>query len=140
MGITRMSGPMFGASGVQFVVSLSTVATAQSAAEVYEITVPTTQDWIILNAEAYCTTAGSAAATFNVTDDGTDIFSAAGTLVAATPVRLTAPTTDGEDIGTRVAAGSALKVVMTTGNTSGPSNVQIQIIGSRRDLDPTFVA
>lgn len=139
MGISRVSGPLYGASGVLFTRSLASTTTAQSAAEIYEITVPTTQDWIVELAEAYCTTAGSDAATFNLTDDGTDVFTVAGTLVSATAVRLTAPVTSGQDVGTVVAAGSTLKIVLTTGDTSAPTNVDIQIIGTRRDLDPTAV-
>ena len=132
MGRTSFSGPVYGGVGLLHVVAKDSVATAQTDLEINEVRLPDDEDWFVTRVQAYCDDAGSAAAALDVEDDGDSILSGALTLTSDSSV-VSVPTTDpGEDAGKRVAAGSLLTVDITTGNTSGPADVQITIVGYRR--------
>ncbi len=134
MGTTRFSGPVYGAKAVLFAASVASLATAQSAVEMFEIDVPATEDWLFCEATLYCTAAGSAAAAVSIKDDGTTVGSAM-TAIVNDSVGQTFTPSSGEDEGLVVAASSNVTVVVATGTTTGPSNVMVAVYGYRRSLN-----
>ena len=132
---SAVSGPLYGASRILAQVSRSSVATSQTGLELYEVTVPATEDWQATRAEVYCTVAGSAAATVDIKDDGTSVLPSVITLTANAPAQKAVTADASEDIvdgGKNIAAGSAVTFLITTGATTGASEVTIALHGYAR--------
>lgn len=127
MGITRVSGPLYGAKSLLLMAAASSVATGGES-EIFEFDVPADEDWYITNVNAYCTACDSSAATCNIKDDGTAIMSAV-TFVADDNAAGTITATAGEDEGKAVAGGSALTFLVTAGNTTAVADVHISVHG-----------
>lgn len=132
MGLTSMSGPVYGAKQTLFSVYRHAVITAQSALEVFEIAVPTTEDWLVSRVAVYCVAAGSAAAGVDVQDDGASILTGVITATAGAPAYGVPTATGGEDEGKIVAAGSAVTVKVTTGTTTAAGELTVIVEGYRR--------
>lgn len=129
MGLTSFSGPAFGAKTLLFSVHKDTVATAQTDLEIFEIDVPTGEDWHLTNVAVYADVAGSAAATIDVEAATTSVLSAAITCVADDNAVATVATDAGEFAGKRVAAGTAITVDITTGTTTAPEDISVHVYG-----------
>ena len=128
MAQTSFSGPVYG--GQQLLVSLhkDTVATGQTDLEIFELDVPTDEDWYLTHVRTYCDVAGAVAATLDIEDDTVSVLSAAITLVADDSVS-TAIAADTGERGKRVAAGSNLTIDATTGATTAPDDITVHIYG-----------
>ena len=134
MGITRFSGPVYGALGILATAHTTSIATSASAAEFYEVTVPASEDWYVTSAQAYCTNQGNAA-TVDVQDDGASIFGAAMTLVTNGPSTGGTITNDQTEEGKKIAASSAVTFKGTNGITTAAANVTVVLYGWRRRVD-----
>lgn len=132
MGRTNFSGPVYGGKAVLASFSRSTVATDQTDLEIFEVNVPADEDWYITGVRAYCDGAGSAAATLDVEDDGASMLDAAITLVSDDEVVTDLDADSGEDAGHKVEASSVITVDATTGTTTAPTEITVQIEGFRR--------
>ena len=133
MARTNFSGPTYG--GEQILAQAQATSTSQaadaSAVEFYETTVPTTEDWYVTRAKAYCTLVGNGS-TMDVQDDGTTVLATAVTLVAAGPSTGGTVTADQGEVGKRVAAGSALTFKQTNGATTAATNGVLTVYGYKR--------
>lgn len=129
MSKSAVSGPLYGAQQLLFTVHKDTVATGQTDLEIFEIDVPTDEDWYVTHVRTYCDVAGTVAATIDIEDDTTSILSAAITLVADDSVSTAVTADAGEYSGKRIAAGSNVTVDATTGATTAPDDITIHVYG-----------
>lgn len=127
------TGPFYGAKSSLFGCSLVTMLTAQSAQIVHLLTIPTGEDWYLTTVMARAGTAGSAAGTVDVLDDGVSALPAVLTLSTAGTSKNTT-TTSGEDEGIRMATGSVITVVITSSATTAPGNINITAFGYIRNV------
>lgn len=134
MARTEYKGPVYGAITVLSSVSKDTVAISQTDLEVFQMDVPADEDWFVTRVSAYCDDAGTVAATVDVEDDGVSILSSVITLVSDDAVERAITADPGEDEGKKVAAGSVLTVDVTSGATTGPSDITVTIEGYRRKI------
>lgn len=124
MGLSGTSGPSRG-SYAFLTCYVDTVVSGQTASEIYEWVVPTGMDIMVTNVQYYVITAGAAAATVDVKDDGTTILTGRITGVAAAGTAGTLTTTNP---GVLVAGGSLLTADVTTGSTTAPSDITVTIM------------
>lgn len=136
MGSTYFSGPVYGAYGLLAVAqTVDGGGLSQTDLEFAQFDVPADEDWVVMRAAAYSDVAGTAAATIDIEDDTVSILSSAITLVADDSVDAVIVKT-GNEKGALVAAGSVLTVDATTGATTAPDMVVVNIWGFARKLNP----
>ena len=145
MGITRMSGPVYGAKSLLWSVHRDNQlpgATDTTTVTFASVRVPSYEDWFVTEFKAYRGSSGSTAVTttYNLTDDSTVIASLATASSAAGIMLSTTPTADaGEYEGVRVVANSTLAITVGHGGSSAAvsSDVSMWVYGYQRYIDST---
>lgn len=157
MGLSRMSGPVYGAKGLLWVfgpVTGSTGATTSALAVNSIRVVPNYEDWFITEAHLICSTNSSVASAHAVylkTEGGVTLQNrpdGKGSTNAATILSMvmaagsttwstwaTATASAGEYEGTWCPAGSTIRIVSS--GASAPAGVQVQVMGYIRYCDST---
>lgn len=132
-GGDALGGPDYGAKALLAVVQAGTVATGATNAVVGKVVIPSTEDWVITDWQAYAANQGSNAGVLTLLAGAAAVqASKTITLVTGSPVAVSFTADAGEDEGTTVAGGSTLSVQAATGNTTAVSEVTVQITGYRR--------
>ena len=159
MGISRMSGPVYGAKAVLAHFSASAVtSTGASTALVAAWIVPQGEDWFISEAQGYCSTASSGGNTVTIKSEGGSTTAALrdwgggsnstkaqnvgtltwGTSTGGAVISVFTPTA-GEYEGVWVPAGSTVRAVLSS--VANPiANFNIQLNGFRRFVSSTRAA
>jgi hypothetical protein len=127
MGLTRHSGPLYGAKSLLWGYSRSsTVAPSTAIFTFAQVIVPTGQDWYVTDFHAFRESTHSTNFVLSLSDDSSratettrTVANLAITSSAAAQVASTAVAADaGEYEGKRVAAGSTLTLQLANGNSS----------------------
>lgn len=144
MGVTRFSGPIYGAKSQlwnPFVVAVSSGATTQTIARTI---VPVYEDWFITEAVYACSScstgaaAASSVASFVIKDDGSSMHVAAFVNDTNACKLVTITPDAGEYEGKRVAGGSTLAFVVAGGSSAVPmGSVRADIRGYIRFISST---
>lgn len=135
MGRTEFSGPVYGAVGVLAVAHIDSIGPSVTDTEIFQIDVPSTEDWFITRVAAYCSNQGNAG-TIDVEDDTASVLSASITLATADSVESAVAASAGEDEGRRVVAGSSITVDATVAATTAATDITVTIEGYRRKVGP----
>lgn len=130
---SSVKGPLRGAYGLLASGALTAMGTSLANTNIAVLTVPSTEDWYPTAVQAYAGTAGSAAGTVDVLDDGVSILSAVLTL-ATTGTSRTVAASSGEDEGVKVATGSIVRLAVTSSATTAPGNIVVQVYGYARSV------
>ena len=141
MGLTRMSGPVYGAKALLWSASFnSTSALSTSAATAFgAVRVPAGETWFVTELNAYRGSTHSTTTVVGLTDDSTVIGTVALTSSLAGVIgSTTLATTAGEYEGTEVAANSTLALTLQEGTSSiAGQDLTAWVYGFRRFLSST---
>ncbi len=145
MGLSRMSGPLYGAKSLLWSVHRDNQLPAASdttTVTIASIRVPAYEDWFITEFKGFRGSSGSTAVTttWNLTDDSTVVASLATTSSESGLMLSTTPAaTAGEYEGVYVAANSTLAITIGHGGSSAAvsSNVTAWVYGYIRFLSST---
>lgn len=127
MGLTRMSGPLYGAKSLLWSFSRSsTVAPSTSITTFAQMIVPAGQDWYITDFHAFRESTHSTAFVLSLSDDSTRATASTRTVadvaitssLAAQNASTVVSVDAGEYEGRRVAAGSTLTLQLANGGSS----------------------
>lgn len=133
MSTGTSKGPFMGASTVLATAYRATVAAGSTGLEVFQIDLPTDEDWYVTRVAAYCSNQGNGGSV-NPKGGGVALLAAPITLVTADSIEAT-PTPDaGESAGKRVAAGTSLTVEATDGATTAIADLVVTIEGYKRKV------
>lgn len=133
MGLTEFSGPVYGAIGILAIANLDPIGPSVTDSEIFQIDVPSDEDWYLTRVAAFCTDQGNAGA-IDVEDDGASVLASSLVLVTGDSVEVAIVADSGEDMGKRVAAGSSLTVDATVGATTPATDVTVTIEGYKRKI------
>lgn len=140
MGITRFSGPAYGAKALLYTVSRDNLANSTVVQTVASILVPTYQDWLLTEVHVFRGSTFSTALTVRVLDDSTAVASVAITSSLANVAGSTTVAADGGEYeGLAIAGGSSVVIDLAnaTSSVAGSSGITVALYGFIRWIAST---
>lgn len=140
MGLTRFSGPVYGAKSLLWSYKADNIAVSTAASTVTSLTIPAGQEWFVTDFHAFRGSTFSTAFVITLLDDSTVVANLAITSSLAAQSASTTPTaTAGEYEGVQIAGLSTVTMTVQNAASSaaGSSDVQAWAYGYIRFVSST---